>query len=182
MRAAVRPAVVFCLAVGAGAGLAALTLLPFAEVLFRSYDYHWRSRLGVASLDAKYLLGILLPDFWGRQPFTARHGEEAHMLDRAFYVGALPAMLAAAALVLRPTRVRLAVAILAALTLALVTGWRPLVDLWGQPPIINTIHTNNLIVFFCLAMAVLSGWGRTMSAAARCARGGGPPRSAPCRP
>ena len=49
---------------------------------------------------AKDVLGLFLPDYWGRPTQTPIR---PLLLERAIYVGALPLMLAAAALILRPT-------------------------------------------------------------------------------
>ena len=59
-------------------------------------------------LPTQDVLGLFLPDYWGRPTQTPLR---PFLLERALYVGALPLMLAAAALVLRPTATRVAVAL-----------------------------------------------------------------------
>ena len=91
-----------------GAALAALTLLPFLELLSRSNDVNVREGFADIKLPREYLLGSLLSDYWGR---TTQVAFGAVAQQRALYIGALPLLLAAAALVLRPTLTRAGVAV-----------------------------------------------------------------------
>ena len=101
MRAALR----LLAGVALGAALAAVALLPFAELLLHSGDLETREGRPFLTLEPRFLLGFFLPDYWGR-PSGAQI--DAFLVARAFYVGALPLMLAAWAL-LRPSRERLAI-------------------------------------------------------------------------
>ena len=105
----------------AGAALAAVALVPFIELLRHSSDA--TARADVSALlkqPTRSLLALFLPDYWG-------HGRTALQLgggleERAYYVAALPLMLGAAALAIRPSAVRIAVAAVGAVTLAVATG------------------------------------------------------------
>jgi hypothetical protein len=149
----------FALALVAGTALAALVLLPFAELLFHSYDYELRSLVGMAPLPGHYGLSLFLPDRWGRLPHTAQPFVGGLFVDRAFYVGALSTMLAAAALVLRPERERIALALFAALALCVVFGVEPAAGLFRHLPVLETMKVNYLLVWFVLPVALLAGHG-----------------------
>ena len=73
-----------------------------------------RRRRSTCTSPSSDALGLFLPDYWGRPTQTPLR---PFLLERALYVGALPLMLAAAALVLRPTVERVAVALFGALWL-----------------------------------------------------------------
>ena len=73
---------------------------PFGELLLHSADLAERSGTGVDKhVDPTYLLGFFLYDYWGRATDTPLL---LLLFSRSWYVGALPLMLAAAALVVRP--------------------------------------------------------------------------------
>ena len=78
--------------VAGAAALAAVALLPFVELLFHSNDLTTREGRAFLTLEPRFLLGFFLPDYWGR-PSGAQI--DAFLVARAFYVGALPLMLAA---------------------------------------------------------------------------------------
>ena len=75
----------------AGTALAAVTLIPFFEAL-HSLCRPGRARRprAVSHQASKYLLGIFLHDFWGRQTRTTLEFPSA-MEETAYYVGALTA-------------------------------------------------------------------------------------------
>ena len=94
-----RPLLAMAAGLVAGAGLAAVLLAPFGDCCHSS-DLDERSGTGVDHhLDASQLIGFFLFDYWGRATDTAL---VPFLFARSWYVGALPLMLAAAALVLRP--------------------------------------------------------------------------------
>ena len=96
-----RPLLVFGAAIAGGTALAAVTLLPFLELLWHSADLRDRSGASIdRHLPTKDAIGLFLPDFWGRPTQTPIR---RIMFESALYVGALPLMLAAAALILRPS-------------------------------------------------------------------------------
>ena len=91
------------------AALAALVLLPFAELLWHSADLrpaggHVGRLVPAAQVRARALPARTI------RAGRPRPAASCSCSARAFYAGALPLMLAAAALVLRPSRGRLAVA------------------------------------------------------------------------
>ena len=153
-----RPALAFGLAILGGTALAAFVLVPFFELLFNSYDYDLRGSLAVQHVAPAYLLGAFLPDYWGRLPHTAQPFVGTLLVDRTLYMGALPLMLAAVAL-LRPSRERVAAGLVAVLALALVFGFGPLTWVSARLPILETMKVNYLLVWFALPMALLAGWG-----------------------
>jgi hypothetical protein len=115
----------------------------------------------------EYLLGFALPDYWGRGTQT---GIGAFAQGRALYVGALPLVLAAAAVALRPSLQRLGVAAFGALMLAVVVGLPPLPELAGHIPIIRTGNHIRLVIVVMLCLALLAGWGLDDLARGRIAR------------
>jgi Bacterial membrane protein YfhO len=147
----------FTLALAGGTAVAALVLLPFAELLLHSADIHQRAGVSVdVHLERKWLLEVLLPDFWGRptqSPITT------FLLARAFYAGALPLMLAAAALLLRRDAQRLWVAVFGFIGLAVVVGIPPFLQIISRLPVFSSGHNGRLVVFYLLALALLAGWG-----------------------
>src|SRR3954453_18396984 len=97
-------------AMAVGTALAAITLIPFAELLRHSIDIDARTAAASdAHEPARYLLGIFLHDWGGpgsRVPLEFASKLEEH----AYYVAALPLMLACSAVALRPRRERIATA------------------------------------------------------------------------
>jgi hypothetical protein len=138
-----------------GGLLAAVFLLPFAELLRHSNDLTTREGRAFLTLEKRFLLGFFLPDYWGR-PSGAQI--DAFLVARAFYVGALPLMLAAWAL-LRRTRERMAIAGIAALALAVVVGVPVIKQIAMHLPGFDTAYNTRLIVPATLAIALLAGWG-----------------------
>ncbi len=149
---------VLAFALVAGAAVAALVLLPFAELLAHSQDTGLRAQL--ASLfhePTRDLLGIFLHDYWGHGPTSLEFASELE--EHAYYVAALPLMLAAGALVGRPRRERIAVAAVGATTLAVATGISPMYDLAVKLPGLAAANNGRFAVVSVLCLAVLAGWG-----------------------
>jgi hypothetical protein len=139
-----------------GAALAALVLLPAAELVLRSADLEQRA--GEArhiKTPLKYALGIMIPFQWGKPTQTSL---DFFLLARAFYGGALPLMLAGIAL-LRPTRERIATAALGAACMMVVLGIPPVFELVTRLPVFSSGHNTRLAVLYLLALALLAGWG-----------------------
>jgi hypothetical protein len=142
-----------------GTALAAITLIPFAELLSHSIDLKARTAAASdAHEPARYLLGVFLHDWWGRgsrAPLEFASALEEH----AWYVGALPLMLAVSALVLAPRRERLAVAGVGLVALAVATGIPPFFDVVKALPGFDAARNGRLAVISVLCVAVLAGWG-----------------------
>ncbi len=156
-RAVIRPALAFCGAVAGGTALAAISLIPFAELLLLSADAHDRAGESVdVHLQAKEVLGVFMPDYWGRPTQTPIR---PILLERAMYVGALPLMLAAAALILRRTAERVAVAGFGFLWFAVVIGIPPILQIVTRIPPFSSGHNTRLIMLTILALSLLAGWG-----------------------
>ncbi|MBA3263202.1 MAG: YfhO family protein [Thermoleophilaceae bacterium] len=153
-----RTLLAFCVATAGGLALAALVIVPFAELLWNSADL--RDRMGDAvdnqPVARDFALGMFLPDYWGRATGTPI---KLFVLDRAFYAGALPLMLAAIALIRRPSLERVAIALFGALWLAVLFGIPPFLQIVTRLPIFSSGHNSRLSVLFVLALALLAGWG-----------------------
>jgi hypothetical protein len=154
--ARVRPVVAFASALAIGAAIAAVTIAPFLEAVAGSEELAERSSASPDKIDFKFVFGVMLPDYWGR---PTEQGVVGFLNNRAFYVGALPLMLAAAAVLLRPTRGRLAAAFVALGAVAVVTAIPPLHQIVNALPIFSSVHNGRLVIFWLLATAILAGLG-----------------------
>jgi hypothetical protein len=139
-----------------GTALAAVALVPFAELLSHSVDINSR---GPRHEPSTFLLGVFLHDFWGRQtrinlvfPFSA-------MQERAYYLGAMALMLATAAVVLGSRWERYVLAGVAACALALATGIEPLFSIVTQLPGFDTANNARLAALSVFCVALLAGFG-----------------------
>jgi hypothetical protein len=142
-----------------GTALAAITLIPFAELLAHSIDLEARSAAASdAHEPARYLLGIFLHDWWGRGSRVPLEFASA-LEEHAYYVAALPLMLGAAALMLAPRRKRIVVAAVGGVALAVATGIPPFFDLISVMPGFDAARNGRLAVIAVLCIAVLAGWG-----------------------
>ena len=151
-----RPATAFALALLAGTALAAVVLVPFLELLRHSSDLSARPR-GAVYVQPKYFLSVLLPDYWGRATQTTLgNGFE---VERVFYAGALPLMLAPIALILRPRVERVAIAVFAAVSIAVVLGLQPFFGVVRRLPGFTSTYNTRLTILFLLCVALLAGWG-----------------------
>ncbi|MBN1529719.1 MAG: hypothetical protein JW895_11695, partial [Thermoleophilaceae bacterium] len=142
----------------AGLALAALVVVPFAELLWHSADLHARSNdsVDLQPVSREFALGLFMPDFWGRPTATP---VRFFVLDRAFYLGALPLMLAVAALVIRPNLERIAVAAFGAVWMGVLLGIPPFLQIVTRLPVFSSGHNSRLTALFVLALAMLAGWG-----------------------
>lgn len=139
-----------------GALLAALVLLPVGELVLRSADLEQRA--GEArniKTPLKFALGVMVPFQWGKPTQTSI---DFFLLARAFYGGALPLMLAGIAL-LRPTRERVAAAVIGAVCMMVVLGLPPVFQVVTRLPVFSSGHNTRLAVLYLLCLALLAGWG-----------------------
>jgi hypothetical protein len=139
-----------------GTALAALVLVPFAELLFHSSDISQRSGQPYPVTPAKYLLGILLPDYWGRPTQTELSG---FLVQRAFYAGTLTLLLVICALALRRDAERILFAVVGLLAVAVVVGLQPFTFLIRLIPGYSVTYNTRLVIFYLFAVAVLAGYG-----------------------
>ena len=78
--------------------------------------------------------------------------------NRAFYAGALPLMLAAAAPVLRPTLTRVAIAAFGLGAVAVAVGVPPIHQIVNALPVFSSAHNGRLIIYYLLAVALLAAF------------------------
>jgi hypothetical protein len=150
--------VTFFGALALGIALAAVALIPFAELLAHSSDATARADSSdLLHQPSRYLLGLFLPDYWGRKASALQFG--TGLEERAYYVAALPLMLGAAGLMLRPSLLRASVAVTGAACLAVATGLPPLYDLVLKLPGFDSTNNGRFAVVTVLCLAVLAGWG-----------------------
>ena len=102
-----------------GAGLAALVLAPFLEFVLHSGDLSPRPNAAAGYWPRKYLGALFLHDYWGR---PTQVDLESFMQVRGWYAGAVTLMLAAAALLVRRSGERSAVAVSAVFCACMVVG------------------------------------------------------------
>jgi hypothetical protein len=156
-RAVLRPALAFGGVVAGGTALAAISLIPLGELLWLSADVHDRAGQSVdVHLQLKEVIGVFMPDYWGRPTETSLR---PLLLERAMYVGALPLLLAAVALIVRRNAERIWVALLGAVSFAVVVGIPPFVQVVTRLPVFSSGHNTRLIIFAMFAAALLAGWG-----------------------
>jgi Bacterial membrane protein YfhO len=141
-----------------GTALAAVALIPFLELLSHSSDATARADASdLLSQPSRYLLGVFLYDYWGSKASALQFG--TGLEERAYYVGALPLMLGAAALLVRRSRARIAVALVGAGALAVATGLPPLYDVVVALPGLDATNNGRFAVVTVVCLAVLAGWG-----------------------
>jgi hypothetical protein len=152
-----RPLVAVGGAIVAGAALAAVSLIPFAELLWLSADLRNRGGESIdVALEGKEAIGLFLPDYWGRPTQTPIR---LFLLERALYIGALPLMLVFAALVLRPRQDTVAVAVFGFLWFAVVLSVPPFLQVVSRLPVFSSGHNTRLIALSMFCFALLAGWG-----------------------
>jgi hypothetical protein len=142
-----------------GTGLAAVVVAPFLDLLRDSADVTERSLGAGDRIPRRFLLGLFLPNYWGRPGSTSTNPLFTLFADRAFYTGALTLMLAAVAVVLRPARERIAVAAFGLVALAVVTGVPPFYQLVEGLPGQDALRVDRMTPLFAISVAVLAGWG-----------------------
>jgi Bacterial membrane protein YfhO len=156
-RSLARPVLVFAGAIVLGAGLAMLALAPFLELLLHSGDLSRRLGNQEASYwPRKYIGALFLHDYWGRPTQT---DIEPFMTNRGWYAGGLTLMLAAAALILRPTATRIALLVFALASTCMVIGIDPVFSLVERLPGFSTAHNERLLIYVLFALALLAGFG-----------------------
>lgn len=137
-----------------GSALAAVAIVPFVEALLQSADLGRRDE--AVKVQLRYISALVLPDYYGRPTQLALEGL---IVERAFYVGALTLLLAAAALIVRPTLERVAVAGLGLFSLLMVFAVEPVFSAARLLPGFGTVHNTRLTILFLLSAALLAGWG-----------------------
>jgi hypothetical protein len=155
-RALLRPALTFGLAAAVGSAIAAIVLLPLLELLLHSADYARRQDKTPTHMDPRFIGALFLSDYWGRPTQTPL---APFVSNRGYYAGGVTLMLAAAALVLRPTATRIAFAAFGAFTLAVALGVKPIFGAVTRLPGFAAAHNGRLVIFALFVLAMLAGWG-----------------------
>ena len=152
-----RPVAWFAGAMFIGLALAALVVLPFADLLLRSADIHQRanSAQNVAA-NPRLAVPAFFPDWYGR---PTQYALNVFELGRAWYGGALALILGAVALVLRPSRGRLVIAALGAACMMVVFALWPVYQIVTRLPIFSGGHNARLAVLALFCLALLAGFG-----------------------
>jgi hypothetical protein len=168
-----KPLLAMGAALVAGTALAAVMLAPFAELLLHSADLGERSGTGIGKhVDPTYILGFFMYDYWGRATDTP---VLLLLFSRSWYIGALPLMLAAAALIVRPRGERLWIALFGAVLLAIIFGVPPFLQIGTRLPLLSLGHNDRLVLLVLACAALLAGWGlddlRSRELPARAKRG-----------
>ena len=146
-RAIRRPVIALALALVVGTALAAITILPFLELLGHSSDLSVRPRSQV-HVPAGDFFAAFLPNYFPK----------SFEIVTALYAGALPLMLALIALI-RPKLERVLVAVVGVLTLASVLGIQPFFTIAGHFPGLDDTYLSRLTIIYLLCVALLAGWG-----------------------
>ena len=116
-----------------------------------------RESFAQIALPEGYLLGFLLPDHWGRAPDRAPATSPRSARSTS---GRCRPCSAAAAVALRPTLLRVGVAVFGALMLRpLVLGIPPFPEIASRIPIVTTANHLRLSIVVMLCLALLAGWG-----------------------
>jgi hypothetical protein len=135
------------LALVMGCALAAIVLVPFSELLRNSSDLTARPRGGVY-VSPKYFIGAFMPNYF----------PGIFDVAIAFYAGALALMLALVAL-LRVRLERIAIAVFAAVSIAVVLGVQPFFGVVRRLPGFDVTYNSRLTILYLLCVALLAGWG-----------------------
>ncbi len=153
---AVRGALAWVAAALLGTGLAAILIVPFAELIQSSGIVGNRDATPRAASSIQYIVTTVFPDYYGR---PTQRPLEGLAVTRSFYLGALSLMLAGLAVVVRPTLERLAFAGFALFSLAMVFGVYPIEPAVAKLPGFSVVHNTRMTILFLLCAAMLAGWG-----------------------
>lgn len=156
-RRLLRPALAFVGSMLVGTAIAAVVIVPFAELLAYSSDYGRRLNASGDYWPRKYLGGLFLHDYWGR--VTQQSNVVPFEQLRGWYAGAVTLMLAPVALLIRPTLMRWGVALFALFSVCMVVGVPPVFTIVTKLPGFNSTHNEPMIIYFLLCIGLLAGWG-----------------------
>ena len=148
----------FGFALAAGTCLAAITLIPFFELLLSSWDYDARQGSFGERTERRYLRAFFMPDWWGRPtqaiiaPFST-----LPVYGHAFYTGALSLLLAAGAAITRLRAERIALAVVGLCALLAMAGIEPVFSVVAELRGLGKMDKLFFYVAFCVA--ILAGFG-----------------------
>lgn len=152
-----RPLAAFVAALAGGFLLAAVSLVPLAELILHSGELEERTAADPDKISPTYLAMAFLPDYWGR-PTQTLLPVTGFMNNRGFYAGALPLMLAAAAPLLRPNLTRVAIALFGIAAVGVAVGAPPIHQIVNALPVFSSAHNGRMIIYYLLAVALLAAF------------------------
>jgi hypothetical protein len=138
-----------------GVAIAAIVLLPFAEMLQHSQT---ASRSGGPGPWAT-LQSFLLPEKWGRPDKFELASRALNYPERTGYFGTLPLLLGAAGLVVSRRREQVFLLVIGLLALGLVVSIPVYSDLAAQLPGLSVINRIRALIVCCFCGAMLAGFG-----------------------
>jgi hypothetical protein len=152
----ISPTGAFAGALVLGTCVAALMLLPLLELLAESGDYERRLNTAPSFASSRWIGAFFLSDYWGRPTQSAI---EPFVSNRGWYAGGITLMLACAALILRPTVTRVAVALFGVFAFTFTLGLGKVARTLVELPGFRTAHNGRMIILVLVALALLAGWG-----------------------
>jgi len=142
-----RPVLALVLALGIGTAIAAVTILPFLELVRNSQDFTARPRASV-HVQRDYVFAAFLPNYF----------PGSFVIVSAFYAGALPLMLGIIALFRRRVE-RVVIAVVGVVSVLVVLGIQPFFGIAGHTPVLDLTYLSRLTIVYLLCLALLAGWG-----------------------
>jgi len=138
-----------------GVMLAAVVLLPFAELGGQATQL---SR-SAGPYERNFLFGLVTPELWGRPDKSAITGGPFNYFERTAYLGAVPLILAVAGLAIRRTRPQVFFAVLGAASLGLVVRIPIYSHLVSGVPVLDRMNRGRWWIVLCFCGAVLAAYG-----------------------
>ncbi len=145
--AATRPVIALIISLSIGTAIAAVTILPFLELLRHSNDLAARPRAAV-HVQTQYIFAAFLPNYF----------PGSFVIVSAFYAGVLPLFLGIVALFRRRVE-RIVVAVVGILSVLVVLGIQPFFGIAGKTPVLDLTYLTRLTIIYLLCIALLAGWG-----------------------
>ena len=145
----------YLLAGALGVMLAAVVLVPFAELTGQATEL---TRTG-GPYQLNFLFGLVTPELWGRPDKFQIAGGPFNYFERTAYLGAIPLVLAAAGIVMRRTAPQYFFAALGAASLGLVVKIPVYSHLASGLPVLERMNRGRWWIVVCFCGAVLAAYG-----------------------
>jgi Bacterial membrane protein YfhO len=150
-----RALALYGLAAVLGLMLAAVVLVPFAEMAGQSSEL---TRSG-GPYTLNYLFGLVTPELWGRPDKFQISGGPFNYFERTAYLGAVPLILAVAGLAIRRTAAQVFFALLGAASLGLVVKIPVYSHLVSGLPVLERMNRGRWWIVVCFCGAMLAAYG-----------------------